>query len=309
MRTIVYHSGALGDFISVVPVLRLWRMHTASPIDIITRAAHYRLTNYFKITDKGIDTDSSVVAKLFVENGTEIASFTRTYTHAILFASESSQIVKNFKSYFRGELYYHDPHPDRVLHCTDYQLSIIDPVRSMYSSDFSIPCISFKKERPIHANRICIHTGSGSVLKNWDFNKYLGLADLLRSQGHLICWIRGYAEKSDIYPSGDSVYTIDSLIDLSMHLNDSLLFIGNDSGLSHLAAACGCKVVALFGPSDPAVWAPKGTGDIRVVYNRKNCSPCHLRNSTKNKDCHRECLKSISIDTVAVICMRLISNV
>ncbi len=308
MRTIVYHSGALGDFISILPVLRIWRMHTASPIDIITRAAHYRLTKHFKITGNGIDVDSSVIAKLFVDNGTEIASFISTYTHAILFASESSQIVKNFKSYFRGALYYHDPHPDRVMHCTDYQLSIIDPVRSMYSSDLSIPGIPFENERNLNTNRICIHTGSGSALKNWDFNNYLGIAELLRSQGYAICWIRGYAEMSEIYPSGDCIYTIDSLIDVSMLLNDSLLFIGNDSGLSHLAAACGCKVVSIFGPSDPAVWAPKGTGDIRIIYNRKNCSPCHLQNSTVNKECQRECLQSIGIHTVADICMQLVSS-
>jgi ADP-heptose:LPS heptosyltransferase len=34
--------------------------------------------------------------------------------------------------------------------------------------------------------------------------------------------------------------------------------VGNDSGLSHLAAAVGCPTVALFGPTDPRVWAPIG---------------------------------------------------
>jgi ADP-heptose:LPS heptosyltransferase len=36
------------------------------------------------------------------------------------------------------------------------------------------------------------------------------------------------------------------------------VYIGNDSGISHLAAAAGAPVVALFGPTDPAVWAPRG---------------------------------------------------
>ena len=36
------------------------------------------------------------------------------------------------------------------------------------------------------------------------------------------------------------------------------VYIGNDSGITHLAAAVGTPVVAIFGPTDPAVWAPRG---------------------------------------------------
>jgi ADP-heptose:LPS heptosyltransferase len=42
------------------------------------------------------------------------------------------------------------------------------------------------------------------------------------------------------------------------------LFLGNDSGTSHLAAALGVPTVAIFGPTDPGVWAPRGR-DVRVV--------------------------------------------
>ena len=42
------------------------------------------------------------------------------------------------------------------------------------------------------------------------------------------------------------------------------VYIGNDSGIAHLAAAVGTPVVALFGPTDPRVWAPRGR-DVRVV--------------------------------------------
>jgi ADP-heptose:LPS heptosyltransferase len=40
--------------------------------------------------------------------------------------------------------------------------------------------------------------------------------------------------------------------------------VGNDSGPTHLAAAVGCPTVALFGPTDPAVWAPPGA-HVRVI--------------------------------------------
>jgi ADP-heptose:LPS heptosyltransferase len=42
------------------------------------------------------------------------------------------------------------------------------------------------------------------------------------------------------------------------------LYIGNDSGITHLAAAVGVPVIALFGPTDPALWAPLGA-DVRVI--------------------------------------------
>jgi hypothetical protein len=308
MRTIVYHSGALGDFISILPVLRIWKMHTASPIDIISKPAHHRLTKHFKLTDGGIDIDSSVVARLFTGNCTEMISFVNAYSHALLFASESSQLVINFKSCFEGMLYYHDPIPGGEKHCVEYQLSIIDPIQSMYAPEFRIPCIPFEKEEMLKANRICIHTGSGSRLKNWEFKKYLELSELLKCKGYTICWIRGFAEISEMYPKDDYTYTVDSLIDLSIFLRDSLLFIGNDSGVTHLAAACGCKVVSIFGPSDPNVWAPAGSNDICVIYNKKSCSPCHLQYGMANKECQRDCLNSMSVDTVADICMKLISN-
>jgi ADP-heptose:LPS heptosyltransferase len=283
-------------------------MHTASSIDIICRPAHHLLTRFFNITDGGINIDSAVIAKLFTENCTEMITFVNSFSHAILFASETSQLVKNFKSHFKGELYYHNPLPDGNLHCTEYQLSIIDPVQSVFDPEFRIPYIPFETRERVKTNRICIHTGSGSRLKNWDLKKYIRLSEFLKCQGYTICWIRGYAEMSEMYPIEDTVYSVDSLIDLSMFLRDSLLFVGNDSGFSHLAAACGCKVVSIFGPSEPNVWAPKGYNDICVVYNKKRCSPCHLRDSLADKECQRECLEGISINAVADICLRLISN-
>jgi ADP-heptose:LPS heptosyltransferase len=50
----------------------------------------------------------------------------------------------------------------------------------------------------------------------------------------------------------------DDLYELACWLASARVYIGNDSGPAHLAAAVGTPVVALFGPSDPAVWAPRG---------------------------------------------------
>jgi ADP-heptose:LPS heptosyltransferase len=51
---------------------------------------------------------------------------------------------------------------------------------------------------------------------------------------------------------------MDSLVDVAAHLAAARQYIGNDSGVTHLAAAVRCPTIALFGPSNPAVWAPRG---------------------------------------------------
>jgi len=46
------------------------------------------------------------------------------------------------------------------------------------------------------------------------------------------------------------------------------LYIGNDSGITHLAAAAGCPTLAIFGPTNPAVWAPRGA-NVRVIQGKE----------------------------------------
>jgi ADP-heptose:LPS heptosyltransferase len=54
------------------------------------------------------------------------------------------------------------------------------------------------------------------------------------------------------------------LLAIAQALTACSAFIGNDSGITHLAAAVGARVVALYGPTDPALWGPRGT-DVRVL--------------------------------------------
>ncbi len=56
----------------------------------------------------------------------------------------------------------------------------------------------------------------------------------------------------------------ENLYELGCWLGGARVYIGNDSGITHLAAAVGTPVVAVFGPTDPVVWAPRGER-VRVV--------------------------------------------
>lgn len=93
-----------------------------------------------------------------------------------------------------------------------------------------------------------IHPFSGSPRKNWPLENYRRLAALLEP-----ChWCAGPEEPLD------GAVRFDDLYDLACWLASARLYIGNDSGITHLAAAVGTSVIALFGPTDPAIWAPRG---------------------------------------------------
>jgi ADP-heptose:LPS heptosyltransferase len=100
-----------------------------------------------------------------------------------------------------------------------------------------------------------IHPFSGSARKNWPMERFRRLA---ASVNMPVRWCAGPAEHLE------NAVHIDDLYELACWLSTARLFIGNDSGISHLAAAVGVPVVAIFGPTDPAVWAPRGDR-VRVV--------------------------------------------
>lgn len=97
-----------------------------------------------------------------------------------------------------------------------------------------------------------IHPFSGSPGKNWPLDSFRQVAALLEANGLPVQWCAGPDEPLD------NAVRFDDLGSLAAWLATADVFIGNDSGISHLAAACGAPVVAIFGPTDPRIWAPRG---------------------------------------------------
>jgi heptosyltransferase-3 len=96
---------------------------------------------------------------------------------------------------------------------------------------------------------VAIHPFSGSAKKNWPLERFRELA---RRLPWPVEWFAGPEEELE------GAVRIPDLYDLACRLACARLYIGNDSGITHLAAAVGTPVIALFGPTDPAVWAPRG---------------------------------------------------
>ncbi len=104
-----------------------------------------------------------------------------------------------------------------------------------------------------------IHPFSGSARKNWPLENFGQLARRLQ-MAMPVYWCYGPDD-----PPEDEAVRIANLYELACWLAKASLFVGNDSGITHLAAAVGTPVLALFGPTDPAVWAPRGP-DVKVGH-------------------------------------------
>jgi heptosyltransferase-2 len=119
---------------------------------------------------------------------------------------------------------------------------------------------------------VAIHPGSGSHEKNWPLEKWIGLfspdghfADLKR-----LLVISGEADQAQTdqlerqWKNRGVGFARNLALPRLAAVIERSIFIGHDSGISHLAAAVGANCILLFGPTDPDVWAPKNE-NVRVL--------------------------------------------
>jgi heptosyltransferase-3 len=129
---------------------------------------------------------------------------------------------------------------------------------------------------------IAIHPGSGSNRKNWPLQNWIELfsnncrlsaardePDRMGKQLSLVV-VSGEADKAQTtqlehaWKNRDVRFAKNLPLPHLAAVLEHTIFIGHDSGISHLAAAAGAKCVLLFGPTDPNVWAPRNE-NVRVV--------------------------------------------
>ena len=135
---------------------------------------------------------------------------------------------------------FHAALPDGAGHAVDFFLAQLGLPPGAIPS---IPADGVTRGR-----YIAIHAFSGGAKKNWPLEQYRELAARLPD-------VRFCAGPDE--PLNGAV-RYDSLGEVARWLAGARLYIGNDSGISHLAAAVGVPVIAIFGPTDPRVWAPRG---------------------------------------------------
>jgi ADP-heptose:LPS heptosyltransferase/GT2 family glycosyltransferase len=161
---------------------------------------------------------------------------------------------------------------------------------------------------PAHARRLfdepvaAIHAGCGNACRQWPAAHFASLADLLvEKSGVNIVLIGGPDERSlteeilSLVANRKSVVSLAgdiSLRDLPQLLKACALFVGNNSGPKHIAAALGIPTVGIHsGVVDAAEWGPLGPKAF-ALRRRMYCAPCYL---LRPEDCPRElaCLKQL----------------
>ena len=177
---------------------------------------------------------------------------------------------------------------------------------------------------------IAMHPGSGAYApaRRWPPARWAALADALIADGMQIVLLGG-AEEAEVRHSvlgamqhADRIFNLGgrtTLGELAAVLRRCNLYVGNDSGVAHLAGSVGTPVVAVFGPTDPHAWGPYGgepwhsvdqwpngvqvlrSGPHRALHAAIACSPCIYRGhslGTPNGCPDRTCLLRIGVDQV-----------
>jgi heptosyltransferase-3 len=140
-------------------------------------------------------------------------------------------------------------------------LSLSDPSPRLFPNDDDRKAVSHFCDRN-SPTAVAFHPGSGSETKNWPIENWIKLGDIILAKGRRLVIIAGEAdaERTQKLKAAWKEKPVQFVENLPLpHLAallERMLFIGHDSGISHIAAAAGARCLLLFGWTDPAIWAP-----------------------------------------------------
>jgi ADP-heptose:LPS heptosyltransferase len=147
--------------------------------------------------------------------------------------------------------------PEGDEHCAQYLLETLAPLGVATSQLDDRPL----NVSPIQSGEVLVHPGSGSMAKNWPAAQFAETIRKLERPARLIVGEADAAAARAVETSlGYSLPHLSNvpLDQLSARLAGCHAYLGNDSGVSHLAGLCGAHSVVLFGPTSPSVWRPLG---------------------------------------------------
>ncbi len=145
-----------------------------------------------------------------------------------------------------------------------------------------------------------IHPAAAFATKQWAAENFGQVATGLASQGLPIVAIttpnetRIMEELKRNTPAPVLALTDLSLPEITALIARARLFVGNDSGIAHIAAAVKAPSVVIFGSSNRAHWRPWATAAAEIVYEEMECQPCHGYFCEKFEQ--PECIKRVPVE-------------
>lgn len=282
-RFLILRGGAIGDFIATLPVLQALRAQwPAATIEIWGYPHIAALAVAAGWAQSVVSLDRAEMSRFFVSEP--------QFTDAQVAAIRSFDLVFN---------YLHDPvgqvRSNLLLAGAKQVLSgspiikrghaipfLLEPLQALafYDADL-LPTLDFPEElrapgrerlraRGLRGPPVAVHPGSGSPSKNWPVERFVEIIRRLRAKNTETVAILGEADVAEAAVLARELPDLPvleglTLVELAATLAECRAYLGNDSGITHLAAAVGLPVTALFGPSDADVWAPRGRGGAKVL--------------------------------------------
>lgn len=168
-----------------------------------------------------------------------------------------------------------------------------------------------------------IHAAPMFRYKQWTAEGWREVAASLKARGLTVISTGGPAADERTYLDniwrGADLLRFDGRLNwgqLSGLLAGAKVFVGPDTSVTHLAAACGCPTVTLFGPTDPRLWGPwpasglsapwadtgavQQRGNVWLVQHAFPCTPCQLEGCERKLQSYSACLDALTPQQVMV---------
>jgi heptosyltransferase-3 len=325
-RIFIHHDGALGDLLLSLPAIQALR----EPGDLIYLAGRWDVVDFLKKVGyirHGFRAGSDVFLPLFTgEQDRGIEEFISGFDKVYVFSTDkSSHFAARICLLFPcAEILITIPPPESRMHVSDFRRKQVAPKREgdISACRLMIPPALQEEARTVllkcgydfRRRLVSIHPGSGSGKKCWPLRNFKDLIKNLRKrdncfflifsgpaesgkmQEEITDYLRGQ-EKNCLYIAGHDLTTVASLLSLSH------LYIGNDSGITHLASSVMTgRVIALFGPTDPRIWGPRANV-ASIISSDMECAPCETNISgsrfhRRSEGCGIKCLSGITVQRV-----------
>jgi ADP-heptose:LPS heptosyltransferase len=264
------HQAALGDTVLLIPLFRSLRLYFASlgqttTLTLVTKTNLGQMLSMLGFVDNYASADDLDHARWFAPPDADRPNSSPPWAACDLLISAVSNgndawAANAARSPATQRLFFNPrPPADDPRHVTAYhRVQLRDQ-----GLDLPPPPLPLPRSNPDGA--IVIHPGSGGDAKCWPRDRFLALGRDLKRLGYPPTFILGEAEQErwghkvvDALKDEFAWYLHMGLYELAERLGRARLYLGNDSGVTHLAAAMGIPTYALFGPSNDTQWSPIG---------------------------------------------------
>ncbi len=300
-KIIVFHGGALGDLVNTLPAFHALReRYPEASFTAVGNLAFLALFRAAGVFEEAISLERPGMHALWsdAELSPELSELLASHKLAVTWM-RSLRLRESLFSAGLSVLAFTGPFPPPPGsgHVSDYMNR---PLREIGINNFAPSprlCLpqQIKDSTPSFPG-ILVHPGSGSPLKNLPPERFCRTArEIGRQRG--IGMVCGPADEGPCSALaqllGDDLkadFKGLSTIELAGLLESASLVIGNDSGVLHLAGALGTPALAVFGPTDPAIWGikQKNAANLRPDC---DCAPC--THEVMKKCQNRQCLHSV----------------